>query len=59
MLHLYYSGKRNGRVALVEGSTARHIDEGPVGGEIDPAMLDARLDAEISDALRARQHDDG
>lgn len=43
----------------MEGWTARHIDEGPVGGEIDPAVLDARLDAEISDALRARQHDDG
>lgn len=46
----------------MEGSTARHIDEGPAGGEIDPAVLDARLDAEITDAadaLRARQHDDG
>ena len=37
----------------MEGSTARHIDEGPAGGEIDPAVLDARLDAEITDAADA------
>lgn len=46
----------------MEGSTARHVDEGAGGGGIESAVLDARLDAEISeaaDALRARQHEEG